>query len=369
MKIFYLPDLGEGLPEAEIREWLVNEGDEVKVDQPMVSMETAKAVVEVPAPRSGRIIKLHGVSGDIISTGAPLVEFEEGEQTESGTVAGSIEAGNVVIEESAMGVKPVTGTSGHIKALPVVRALAKRLNVDLTSVTPTGVNGQITTEDVEQAARSAAKPEEGYEALRGVRRTMALAMVQSHREIVPVTLIDDAALKGKYLNDITLGIIQAILVGCKAEPSLNAWLDGKTLSRRLWKEVHLGLAIDSTEGLFVPVLKDIEQMSPQTMRETVNRFKEQVKSRTIAPEEMRGATFVLSNFGTFAGRYANPVVMPPTVAILGVGRLREQPIVSNGQIVMQNVLPLSLSFDHRAITGGEASRFLAAVIGELEKEE
>ncbi len=371
MKIFYLPDLGEGLPEAEIREWLVKEGDEVKADQPMVSMETAKAIVEVPAPRGGKIIKLYGKAGELISTGAPLVEFEDGDHIESGTVAGSLEVGNSVLEENATGIKPaLRSASSNVKALPVVRALAKRLNVDLTTIMPTGANGQITTEDVEKAAQLTAKPNlEGYELLHGVRRTMAMGIAQAHREIATVTLNDDAVLKGNCLNDITLCIIHAVLAACKTEPSLNAWFDGKTISRRLWDEVNLGLAMDSTEGLFVPVLKNVGQMSPATVRERINQFKEAVKHRTIAAEDMHGATIVLSNFGTFAGRYANPIIMPPTVAILGTGRLREQPYVSDGQIIVQNILPLSLSFDHRAITGGEAARFLAAVIENLESYE
>lgn len=363
MKIFYLPDLGEGLPEAEIREWLIKEGDEVKVDQPIVSVETAKAVVEIPSPRSGRITKLYGSVGDIISTGAPLLEFETN-NNESSTVAGSIETGNLVIEEPTIPIKQ-SSTSSSVKALPLVRALAKRLHVDLTTITPTGSNGQITAEDVEKAAQ-VTSTSAGYEPLHGVRRTMAISMAKSHLEVVPVTLSDNAHLENvSPETDVTVVIIQAILAACKTEPSLNAWFDGKALSRRVWNEIHLGLAIDSVEGLFVPVLKNVLDMSPQAIREQINQFKEQVKNRTLSPKDMQGATFVLSNFGTFAGRYANPIIVPPTVAILGVGRLYEEPVVKDGQIIIQKALPLSLTFDHRAVTGGEASRFLATVIKSL----
>jgi 2-oxoisovalerate dehydrogenase E2 component (dihydrolipoyl transacylase) len=366
MKIFYLPDLGEGLPEAEIREWFIQEGDEIQADQPMVSMETAKAVVEVPAPRTGRVTKLHGKSGDIISTGAPLVEFEDNEKIEAGTVAGSIEVGNRVIEEIATGVK--AQKTATLKALPAVRALAKQLQVDLTTLTPSGPHGQITAEDV-KAAIGKMEPKAGYELLHGVRRAMALSMIKSHAEVVPVTLMDDAFLKNDAIsNDVTLRIIRAIIIACKTEPSLNAWLDQQTLSRQVCDEVHLGLAMDSVEGLFVPILKSAQNMSPQKLRETINRYKEAVKTRSIAAEDMRGATFVLSNFGTFAGRYATPIIVPPTVAILGVGRMYEQATVLNGQLAPQKVLPLSLTIDHRAVTGGEASRFLAAVIEDLEQE-
>ena len=295
-----------------------------------------------------------------------MLEFENG-GVESGTVVGSPEIGDVVIEETATGITSRQPTSHAIKALPAARILAKRLNIALETITPSGAQGQITVEDVEKAAQDNPTLQTGYEPLHGVRRTMAISMVQSHREVVPVTLNDDAHLENlPREGDITLAVIQAILMACKAEPSLNAWFDGKALARRLSDEIHLGLAIDSVEGLFVPVLKNVLQMSPQTIREQINRFKEEVKNRTITAEDMRGATFVLSNFGTFSGRYASPIILPPCVAILGVGRLREQAIVKNGQILMQNTLPLSLTFDHRAVTGGEASRFLAAVIATLE---
>jgi 2-oxoisovalerate dehydrogenase E2 component (dihydrolipoyl transacylase) len=365
MKIFYLPDLGEGLPEAEIREWLVKEGDEVQVDQPMVSMETAKAVVEVPSPQKGRIIRLYGKSGDVISTGAPLVEFDSKETVETGTVAGTLEVGEEILEEKATGIQPKQTTV--IKALPAVRALAKQLQVDLTTVTPSGPNGQITAADVEAAAGTQ-MPEAGYEPLHGVRRAMAFGMTQSHREVVPVTLMDDARLKnGAVYHDVTLRLIRAIIAACKIEPCLNAWLDHKTLSRRIHDEMHLGIAMDSNEGLFVPVLKSADKLSSQALREKINAYKEALKNRSIASEEMRGATFVLSNFGTFAGRYATPVLVPPTVAILGAGRIYEQATLLDNQWVMQKMLPLSLTIDHRAVTGGEASRFLAAVMEDLER--
>lgn len=366
MKIFYLPDLGEGLPEAQIREWLVKEGDEVTVDQPMVVMETAKALVEVPAPRNGCIHKRHGAAGDVISTGAPLVEFVNGQTLESSTVAGKLETAHYSIEESPAGIKPVAPTTHTVKALPAVRALAKRLNIDLTQVIPTGANQQITQSDVEKAANSQQTPLVGYRPLQGVRRVMAHTMQQSQAEVVPATVVDDAYLSDTVAaGDVTVAIIQAIIAGCTAEPSLNTWFDGKTNSRCLCQSVHLGLAIDSVEGLLVPVIKEANQLTKIELREHIQRLKQAVQQRTVKPDTLQGATFVLSNFGTFAGRYATPIVVPPTVAILGTGRLREEPSVKDGQVIIRHVLPLSLTFDHRAVTGGEAVRFLAAVIGAL----
>lgn len=373
MKIFHLPDLGEGLPDAEVREWYVKEGDEVKVDQPIVAMETAKAVVDVPAPRGGKIFKLHGKPGDVIKTGAPLVEFSDGEDAPAkGTVVGNIEVGNTVLEESATGIKQRATTSASIKAIPAIRALAKKLNVDLATVTATGTGGQITAEDVEHATHQSAATTtlaEGYEPVRGVRRAMAVAMAQSHAEVVPVTIMDDADIFAWPENtDITLRVVRAIVAGCKAEPSLNAWFDGKGMARLLHTEINLGIAMDSPEGLFVPVLKNIAQRKAEDLRSNLNTFKEQVKARTIPQDDLKGATIMLSNVGVFAGSYASPIIVPPIVAILATGRIREAVVAHDGKPAIHRVLPLSLTIDHRAITGGEAARFLAAVIQDLQSE-
>lgn len=381
MTIFHLPDLGEGLPDAEIREWYVKEGDTVKLDQPMVAMETAKAVVDVPAPQSGKITKLYGKTGDVIITGAPLVEFEGGEEKKSAqttTVVGALESTDTVLVESPTGIAP-TAAGNTIKAIPAVRALAKKLNVDLTHVKATGAGGQITLEDVERALPSPAAsqhplpggegnntPKEGYETVRGVRRAMATTMSQSHSEVVPITLVDDADIHAwPEKTDITVRMIRAITAGCKAEPALNAWFDGKTMARRLHNEINLGIAVDAPEGLFVPVIKNIANKSAAELRTVLNTIKEQVKARTIPQEDLKGATFVLSNVGVFAGRYATPIISLPTVAILATGRIREEVVAHQGKVEIHRLMPLSLSIDHRAITGGEAARFLAALIQDL----
>ncbi|MHB1946602.1 MAG: dihydrolipoamide acetyltransferase family protein [Gammaproteobacteria bacterium] len=383
MKIFYLPDLGEGLAEAEIHEWHVKVGDEVKVDQPMVSVETAKAVVDVPSPQAGKIAKLYGKPGDIIPTGGPLVEFEGGEeqpaQKDKGTVVGSLEESDTVLAAGDMivGATQQTKTS-TVKAMPAVRALAKQLNVDINLVPPSGPQGQITAADVKKFAsqKTATHPSVfqkntaggSVEALHGVRRVMATAMSQSHQEIVPVTIVDDADITDLPEGaDITVSLIQAIVTGVQAEPSLNAWYDGKTMERCLMKQVHIGLAVDTQEGLFVPVLKDVANQSVQEVRAVINRFKKSVRDRSIAPSELQGATITLSNFGMIAGRYATPIIVPPMVAILGCGKIREAVMPDHGRLVIRRMMPLSLTFDHRAVTGGEATRFLGAVIKNLEE--
>ncbi len=377
MKIFHLPDLGEGLTEAEIHEWHVKEGDTVETDELMVSMETAKAVVEVPAPRSGKITKLYGKAGDTIDTHGALVEFEDDDGTaevasgkEGATVAGSIEVGQTILEESAMGVTPQKSGSTTRRVLPAVRSLAKRLNVDLDSLQGTGPNDQITAEDVKRASESGTSqvPTVKGEKIHGVRRTMAKAMSESHAQVVPVTLVDDANITAwSDKTDITARLIRAINAGCQQEPTLNAWFDGKNLSLEFHKAVHLGIAVDTPDGLFVPVIKDTQKKDAKTLREAINHIKDGVKSRQIPANELQGATFTLSNFGIYAGRYANPIVVPPTVAILGSGKLREEMHVIDGKPQACKLMPLSLTFDHRAATGGEASRFLKAVLDDLAK--
>jgi len=376
MKIFDLPDLGEGLAEAEIHEWHVKVGDTVKVDQPLVTMETAKAVVEVPSPQAGKIKKLYGNKGEIIKTHSPLVEFEgehDSPQKDKGTVVGNLEESTTVLDEGDMIIGAPKQATLAVKAMPAVRALAKQLNVDLSLVSPSGPQGQITAEDVKKHASlqtnhsTKTKMPGQVEALHGVRRAMAMAMTHSHQEVVPVTIIDDADITHITANsDITVSLIQAMIAGIKAEPALNAWYDGKTLERCLMKDINLGLAMDTEEGLFVPVLKNVEQKNPEELRNQINEFKKTVKARTVAPSELQGATITLSNFGMIAGRYATPIIVPPMVAILGCGRLREEPRVINGKIEVRKIIPLSLTFDHRSVTGGEATRFLGALIKKLE---
>lgn len=368
MKIFHLPDLGEGLAEAEIHEWYVKEGDTVKVDQPMVSLETAKAVVDVPAPQAGKIVKLYGKVGDIIQTHGPLVEFE-GEETakDKGTVVGNLEESSTVLDEGDMIIGIPKQATAPIKAMPAVRLLAKQLNVDLTKVAPTGPNGQITIDDVKNMKSSQSTLSGNVEALHGVRRVMATTMSLSHQEVVPVTIIDDADITNfTKETDITVRTIQALIAGVKAEPSLNAWYDGKVLERCLLPEVHLGLAVDTPQGLFVPVIKDAAAKSPEELRTAINHFKKTVSDRSVSPSELQGATITLSNFGMIAGRYATPIIVPPMVAILGCGKIREVAMPYQGKVEIRKVMPLSLTFDHRAVTGGEATRFLAAVIKSLE---
>lgn len=376
MKIFHLPDLGEGLAEAEIREWYVKVGDVVKVDQPLVSMETAKAVVDVPSPYAGKIIKLHGNANDIIKTGAPFITFETDEVAQDkGSVVGQLETSEKKWTDETVIIGAPKAKSVAIKAMPAARVLASQMNVDLGQITGTGAQGIITPEDVKKflhvsqpsSKQANATTLENGETLHGVRRIMAQAMMQSHQEIMPVTIIEDADITDlPPSTDLTAQLLKAIAAASLLEPALNAWFDGKNLARKLFTEVHIGLAADTAEGLFVPVIKNVEKHSLSELRKIIDQYKQSVRDRSVAQADMQGATITLSNFGTITGRYATPVIVPPSVAILGCGRSREEVLPRNGKIVIGRILPLSLTFDHRAATGGEATRFLGAIVNYLQ---
>ncbi|MCS3747053.1 pyruvate dehydrogenase E2 component (dihydrolipoamide acetyltransferase) [Xanthomonas arboricola] len=523
-KNFHLPDLGEGLPDATIVEWFVKEGDSVRLDDPLVSMETAKAVVEVPSPFSGTVVKLAGAAGDVIVTGSMLAQFAldasqpqradgqntghghghggnaqaatpstgqsaagptervvasdnggeiadadtdanaasnaAGERDDAGTVVGAMQSSNTVQSEQAIAV-------GGVRAMPVVRALARKLRVDLAQVRATGADGTVTLADVKQAAAAgtaqpspgargaptspasgrggpfndpasgrtdpfadpasgrggpfaegdrangiadhgrdragtatllppagegARRADEGTtarsplsasgkpmrtqspgtnvkgqpEQLKGVRRNMARVMADAHSKVVPTTLNDDADLHAwQPGNDVTVRLVRAIVRACQAVPALNAWFDGDALSRTLHNQVDIGIAVDTEEGLFVPALRNADMLDSHGIRESVNRLRQQVENRSIAASELSGYTISLSNFGMFAGRYATPVVVPPCVAIVAAGRARYQLTPVMGGVETHKVMPLSLTFDHRAATGGEAARFLRALLDDL----
>ncbi|AUH73135.1 dihydrolipoamide acetyltransferase family protein [Legionella sainthelensi] len=370
MNIFNLPDLGEGLPDAEIHEWFVKEGDTVVVDQPLVSMETAKAVVDVPCPQTGIISKLYGKPGDIIKTGEPLVAFVSSVEkaADKGTVVGNLEESSEVFEDTfTIGVQH--STHGRIKTTPAVKMLAKKLGVDLSTIKGTGEFGIITRDDVQAQADKNSQVPVGFEPLRGVRRAMLNSMAQSHAEVVPVSIFDEADISAwKSGTDITVRLIRAIIDATKCEPALNAWFDTKHGARQCFNEVHLGLAMDNEEGLFVPVIHDAGKRSDTELRTMINEFKQSVGNREITADKLKGATITLSNFGKFAGRFASPIIVPPMVAILAVGRLYQGVVPVEEKMEVHNMLPLSLSFDHRAVTGGEATRFLGSVIQSLQME-
>ena len=361
MREFVLPDLGEGLEEAEIVAWYVNEGDHVVTDQLLLSVETDKAVVEIPSPSSGRIAHLHGGKGDIVKVGAPLVEFAEGAGQDTGTIVGELSGGDQATSSAA----PSAGEATHV--FPAVRALARKLDVALDLVEGTGPGGSITRADVERAAKgmSHAAP---AEPLRGMRRAMAQRMATAHAQIVPATVTDEADIEEwRPGEDVTIRLARAIGVACKAEPALNAWYNSATGERRLIERIDLGIAVDTEGGLIVPVLRNVAERGVSDLRAGLDRLRADAIARAIPPEELRGATITLSNFGMIGGRFANLVIVPPQVAIVGAGRMFQGVVARQGQAAVRRLLPLSLTFDHRVVTGGEAARFLVALRADLER--
>ena len=377
MPTFKLPDLGEGLAEAEILAWHVKPGDRVSVDQPMVSVETAKSVVEVPVPFAGTVIALHGAAGDIIATGAPLIDFD------SGTVVGSMPAGVEVelAEEPPFDCARAPGPAPvRTRALPAARALARHLRMDLAGIAAVGSSGVITLDDVlarakiDGAATRAATASvlavpagAVREPLRGPRRSMARAMTRSHAEVPLSNVCDDADIhawpaRGEYM----LRLMRALIAAWRTEPALNAWYDPVDGSRILMSHIDLAIAVDTPQGLIVPVVRNIQDKNADELRAAVAERKYAAHQRSLAPEDFRGFTLMLSNFGTLAGRYGVPIVLPPAVAILGAGKVRHDAVAVGDATAAHRRMPLSLSFDHRCVTGGEACRFLAAVIADMQ---
>ena len=366
MTTFRLPDLGEGLQEAEIVAWHVGVGDRVVADQPLVSVETDKAVVEVPSPWSGRVLELHGEPGDLVAVGAPLAELETEEAvSDTGTVVGMLPPSPGTEVKPRKAPPAAVETVARTKASPAVRKRAAELGVQLEEVAGTGPGGAITSEDVEAAARSRSVPP-GYAKLRGVRRAMADTMARSRAEIVPATVTDEAIVDAWLPDaDPTLRLIRAVVAGCRAAPELNAWFDSSSGSRRLHEKIDLGIAMETQDGLFVPVLRNVAQRSEPDLRSGLDAMKRDVAARTVPASELRGQTITLSNFGMLGGLHASLTIVPPQVAILGAGRLHRAARVVGGEVRAVRVLPLSLTFDHRAVTGAEAIRFLTAVVTDL----
>lgn len=365
MTTFRLPDLGEGLQDAEIVSWHVAVGDRVVADQPLLSVETDKAVVEIPSPVRGRVVKLHGKVGARVAIGAALVDFDAAAAIEdAGAVVGDLSGTSQRVDDETASAPPTARSRGL--ATPAVRAVARKLGVDLSAVAPSGDDGRISRDDVERAALQLAVAEPS-EPLRGVRRAMALRMARAHVEVVPAAVVDEADVSAWPAGtNVTVRLLRAIVAGCRTAPALNAWFDGNNMSRRLLSRIDVGVAVDTPDGLIVPVMRDVGRRDDDDLRRGLQALKRDTKARRVPPEELRGATITLSNFGIFGvGRFANLVVVPPQVAIVGAGRMRPEAVARDGGLAVCALLPLSVTFDHRAVNGGEAAHFLKAMMDSL----
>ncbi len=375
---FLLPDLGEGITEAEIRKWLVTVGDEVEEHQPVVEVETDKAVVEVPTPRKGTVLSLARNEGEVVRVGEALLTIgEEGEKEQPRPRSVSVVGELPEAEETP----PPT-----LLATPAVRSLARERGISLDGIKGTGPRGSITREDLLAVTekRGAADELQGLEEripFRGLRRTIARNLLKSHQMTVCVTgmeevdvtelwslrLRENAGLdaRGIHLTYFPF-IIKAVQHALREHPLLNASVDEEGEAIVLKKYCNIGFAVDTPDGLLVPVLRDVEKKSILELAGDLQALTERARQRTITLAEMKGSSFTISNFGQFGGGFATPIINYPDVAILGCGRISDKPWVVNGEIAIRKILPLSLTFDHRVTDGGDATRFLSRVAGYLE---
>jgi pyruvate dehydrogenase E2 component (dihydrolipoamide acetyltransferase) len=371
---FKLPDLGEGITEGEVRKWLVKEGDTIEEHQTILELETDKAVVEVPSPKKGKIVKINKEEGEIVKVGDVLM-----------TIA---EEGEIVAERprsvSVVGVLPEE--EEQILATPSIRAYAKELGVNLEILKGTGPGGSITKEDVLKASEKIKKAEDKYGVieripLKGVRRTISKNLFLAQQTTVFVTIMEEAdvtdlwnirekkkkALEGKGVHLTFLPFfIKAVQHSLVEHPYLNASIDTEKEEIIIKKYYNIGIAVNTPDGLIVAVLKNVDKKTVLELASEIQDLSQRAKERKIKLEEMRGSSFTFSNWGHFGGTFATPVINFPDAAILGTGRILDKPWVKDGQITIRKILPLSLTFDHRITDGADAAAFLSKTVHYLE---
>jgi pyruvate dehydrogenase E2 component (dihydrolipoamide acetyltransferase) len=395
---FKFADLGEGITEGEIVKWHIREGSEVKVDQILVEIETDKAIVPIPSPYAGRVKALHGKEGGLIKVGDVLVEFSEAKK-DSGSVVGILEEAPDEVPEKLEARRPgpeirgpKSGAPG-VRAIPSVRALAKKMGIDLTGVKGSGPDGRIRKEDLQGQTRGFEAKEKPAEALikadgdvervpfRGVKRAQAKLVSESAQKIPHVTFMDKADMtrlqevreqekpsiekQGLKLTFLPF-IIKSVIAGLKQYPYLNSSLDESRQEIVLKKYYHIGIAVDTPDGLMVFAIKNADQKSILELAKELAELTQKAASRTIDLKDLKGGTFTLTNYGVIGGMYGTPIINYPEAAILGIGKIEDQPVILNGEVAARKIAPLSLSFDHRLIDGAYAGRFLNTVIEHIE---
>jgi pyruvate dehydrogenase E2 component (dihydrolipoamide acetyltransferase) len=341
---FRLPDLGEGLTEGEVARWHVAEGQEVAEDDPLVDIQTDKATVEIPSPYAGMVLKVLVAEGDVVPVGTELI------------VIGA--AG----EEAAPEPASQQGPAARVQATPVVRRIAEDLGVDLATVSGTGPSGRITEDDVRAAAVG---PGDGRrEPLRGIRRVIAEHMARAHREVPPVTWVEECDFEDVALDRLLPTVVKACTESLAEFPELNARLDGDAI---LYLERYdIGVAVQTDDGLVVPVVRGAETKSVDDLAAEIAELADRARSGSLAADELRGSTFTVSSAGKLAGLFQTPIVNYPEVAILSVGRVAPRPVVRDGEIVIRRSGTLALTFDHRVVDGARAAAFGLAVVARVE---
>jgi pyruvate dehydrogenase E2 component (dihydrolipoamide acetyltransferase) len=386
------PDVGEGVTEGTLVKWLVKEGDEIKADQPVAEIETDKAIVEIPTSRAGKVSRLYGKEGDIIKVGSVLASLVfPGEKAPEMKPPEMKPPEIRPVEEKRPAEKPPE----RVLAAPSTRRLARELGVDISRVQGTGTGGRVTDDDVKRFTE--AKPPEagppevmlleaGVKAMeeripiKGIRKTIAERMVLSMFTAPHVVTMDEADVtelvklrekekkkaeeKGIKLTYLAF-IIKAVTVALRQHPYLNASLDAQKNEIVLKKYYNIGVAVDTPEGLMVPVIRNADQKSIMQLAQETEKLAEEARSRKIRLPDLKGNTFTITNIGSIGGIFSTPIINPPDVAILGVHRIRDMPAVIDGEIKVRKILPIVLSFDHRALDGAQAARFMNTLIEHL----
>jgi pyruvate dehydrogenase E2 component (dihydrolipoamide acetyltransferase) len=363
---FKLPDLGEGLTEGEIARWLVQEGQEIAEDDPLVEIQTDKTTVEIPSPAAGVVSRILVEEGAIVPVGTVLVVIggdgaapDEAEQPRAEPAPTAMSRGQ------ARGRVP----EGRVRATPLVRRLAEEFGVELDALRGTGPQGRVTEEDVRTAATAGGQspgpgPEGRRERIRGVRRLMAENMTRSHREIAAVTWVEECDFTDVDLDRLVPLVLKASAGALQQYPELNARIDGDELV--YLDRYDIGVAVATDDGLVVPVVRSCDTASVDELDAEVRRLAEAARAGTLKPEELRDGTFTITSAGRFAGLVVTPLINPPQVGILGVHRIADRPIVRDGAVAVRRMGNVSVTFDHRVIYGKRAAEFGLAVIGRLE---
>ena len=361
---FKRPDLGECLTEGEIARWLVEEGQDIAEDAPLVEIATDKTTVEIPSPAEGTVSRILVAEGEVVPVGTVLVVI-------GGAGSGHVPVPGTETRPEEAPAHAVSPGDAKVRATPLVRKVAQELGIDLAGVTGTGPQGRITEEDVRAAVSSGHVPVPGTETrpegtrvpLRGVRRQMFEHLTRAHSEIPAVTWVEECDFTEVELKRLVPLVLHAVVESLREFPELNARVEDGELV--LLDRYDIGVAVQTEHGLVVPVVHGCERLSLDELDAEVKRLAEAAHAGTLKPEELRGGTFTVTSAGKAAGLFVTPLVNHPETAILGIHRIDERPVVREGEVVVRRMGNLSVTFDHRVIDGKRAADFGLAVIGRL----
>jgi pyruvate dehydrogenase E2 component (dihydrolipoamide acetyltransferase) len=358
---FRLPDLGEGLTEGEIARWLVTEGQEVAEDDPLVEIQTDKATVEVPSPAPGKVARILVREGEVVPVGTVIVVI--GGDAADADLAPALES---LSEKLSQGVE-TAAQPGKVQATPLVRRIAEELGVDLATVVATGPGGRVTEADVRARAVPAGSPapsEGRREPVRGIRRQIVEHLTRA-QAIPAVTFIEECDFTGVDLQRIVPLTLKAVAATLPEFPELNARLEGDEIV--YLDRYDLGVAVQTDDGLIVPVVRGCDSASVDELAAEVDRLADAARAGTLEPAEVRGSTFTVTSAGKLGGLVVTPLINHPEVAILGIHRIGPRPVVLEGEIVVRQIGNVSVTFDHRVADGARAAAFALVVIRELEQ--